>query len=171
VKTSYLTTLFLVHRFLSPWWWRPKVPPKRRFLQEPHDVTSQKTAFFILLAVFKSTVDPAFTISCVFAHSPLLQTLSPCSKFIVLAVCPRWSPVNVCCSFRDGLTSGGRDWKQTARYFASAEWITAHARIYVHIHTLKAIAMDSILAAFRCVKNNSHKRFLLLPLWPPPFPR
>jgi hypothetical protein len=23
------------------------VPPKRRFLQEPHDVTSQKAAFFI----------------------------------------------------------------------------------------------------------------------------
>jgi hypothetical protein len=25
----------LVHRFLSPWWWRSQVPPKRRFLQEP----------------------------------------------------------------------------------------------------------------------------------------
>jgi hypothetical protein len=38
--------LFLVHRFLSPWWRRRQVPPKRRFLQEPHGVTSQKTAFF-----------------------------------------------------------------------------------------------------------------------------
>jgi hypothetical protein len=27
------------------------VPPKRRFLQEPHGVTSQKTAFFIVTAV------------------------------------------------------------------------------------------------------------------------
>jgi hypothetical protein len=27
--------LFLVHRFLSPWWRRREVPPKRRFLQEP----------------------------------------------------------------------------------------------------------------------------------------
>jgi hypothetical protein len=34
--------LFLVHRFLSPWW-RRQVPPKRRFLQEPHGVTTQKT--------------------------------------------------------------------------------------------------------------------------------
>jgi hypothetical protein len=38
--------LFLVHRFLSPWWRRRQVPPKRRFLQEPHGVTTQKTPFF-----------------------------------------------------------------------------------------------------------------------------
>jgi hypothetical protein len=38
--------LFLVHRFLSPWWRRRQVPPKRLFLQEPHGVTSQKTTFF-----------------------------------------------------------------------------------------------------------------------------
>jgi hypothetical protein len=37
--------LFLVHRFLSPWWRRRQVPPKRRFLQEPHGVTTQKTPF------------------------------------------------------------------------------------------------------------------------------
>jgi hypothetical protein len=40
--------LFLVHRFLSPWWRRRQVPPKRRFLQEPHGVTTQKTRFLIL---------------------------------------------------------------------------------------------------------------------------
>jgi hypothetical protein len=28
------------------------VPPKRRFLQEPHGVTTQKTPFFIIFAVF-----------------------------------------------------------------------------------------------------------------------
>jgi hypothetical protein len=27
------------------------VPPKRRFLQEPHDVTSRKTVFFMVVAV------------------------------------------------------------------------------------------------------------------------
>jgi hypothetical protein len=43
--------LFLAHRFLSPWWRRRSVPPKRRFLQEPHSVTSQKTPFFIILQV------------------------------------------------------------------------------------------------------------------------
>jgi hypothetical protein len=42
-----LLMLLLVHRFLSPWWRRCWVPPKRRFLQEPHGVTSQKTPFFI----------------------------------------------------------------------------------------------------------------------------
>jgi hypothetical protein len=31
---------------LSSWWWRRYIPPKFRFLQEPHGVTSQKTAFF-----------------------------------------------------------------------------------------------------------------------------
>jgi hypothetical protein len=39
--------LFLVHRLLSPWWRRRQVPPKRRFLQEPHGVTTQKTPFFV----------------------------------------------------------------------------------------------------------------------------
>jgi hypothetical protein len=32
---------------MSPWWWRRYVPPKRQFLQEPHGITSQKTALFI----------------------------------------------------------------------------------------------------------------------------
>jgi hypothetical protein len=38
--------MFLFHGFLSPWWWMRYVPPKRRLLQEPHGVTSQKTLFF-----------------------------------------------------------------------------------------------------------------------------
>jgi hypothetical protein len=33
--------LFLFHRFLSPWWRRREVPPKCRFLQDSHGVTSQ----------------------------------------------------------------------------------------------------------------------------------
>jgi hypothetical protein len=33
---------------LSPWWWRWYFPPKCWFLQEPHGVTSQRTAFFIV---------------------------------------------------------------------------------------------------------------------------
>jgi hypothetical protein len=36
---------FPVNLFLSPWWWRRYVPPKRRFLQESHGVTFQKTRF------------------------------------------------------------------------------------------------------------------------------
>jgi hypothetical protein len=30
---------------------RRQVPPKRRFLQEPHGVTTQKTPFFIMILV------------------------------------------------------------------------------------------------------------------------
>jgi hypothetical protein len=43
-------------RFLSTWWWRRYVPKKRRFLQEPHGVTSQKTPFFIATAVKTSNL-------------------------------------------------------------------------------------------------------------------
>jgi hypothetical protein len=46
VGCSLELVLFLVHRFLSLWW-RRQVPPKRRFLQEPHGVTTQKTPFFV----------------------------------------------------------------------------------------------------------------------------
>jgi hypothetical protein len=48
--------LFLFHRFLSSWWRRLWVPPKRRFLQEPHGVTSQKTPFFIVTAMKTSNL-------------------------------------------------------------------------------------------------------------------
>jgi hypothetical protein len=44
-------TLFLVHQFLSPWWWRRYVPPKRRFLKELNGITSQKTPLFIVTTV------------------------------------------------------------------------------------------------------------------------
>jgi hypothetical protein len=33
---------------ISSWWWT-YVPPKRRFLQKPHSVTSQRTAFFEII--------------------------------------------------------------------------------------------------------------------------
>jgi hypothetical protein len=35
---------------------RTEVPPKRRFLQEPHGVTTQKTPFFIVTAVKTSNL-------------------------------------------------------------------------------------------------------------------
>jgi hypothetical protein len=37
--------------FLLPWRWRRQVPPKRRFIINPHCVTSQKSPFFIVTAV------------------------------------------------------------------------------------------------------------------------
>jgi hypothetical protein len=46
-----LLMLFLASRFLSPRWWRLYVSPKHRSLQEPHGVTSKKTAFFMFRLV------------------------------------------------------------------------------------------------------------------------
>jgi hypothetical protein len=45
-----LVAAYVVPRspILSPWWRRRQVPPKRRFLQEPHGVTTQKTPFLCI---------------------------------------------------------------------------------------------------------------------------
>jgi hypothetical protein len=53
---ALLLTLFLARRFLSSWWWRRYLHRKRPFLQQPHGVTSQKTAFFIATAVKTSNL-------------------------------------------------------------------------------------------------------------------
>jgi hypothetical protein len=45
-------------------WWRQYVTPKRRFIQEPHGVTSQKKAFFIVTAVKTSNLKQ---------HNPVLR--------------------------------------------------------------------------------------------------
>jgi hypothetical protein len=44
---------------------RRYVPPKRPFLQEPHDITSQKTAFFILAAMKTSNLTRLQNISTI----------------------------------------------------------------------------------------------------------
>jgi hypothetical protein len=41
---------------LRPDYGGDNVPPKRRFLQEPHGVTSQKTALFIVTAMKTATL-------------------------------------------------------------------------------------------------------------------
>jgi hypothetical protein len=38
------------------WWRKRQVPPKRRFLQEPHGVTTQKTPFFIYSTSLESNI-------------------------------------------------------------------------------------------------------------------
>jgi hypothetical protein len=42
---------WLLMSFLVLWWWRRYVPPKHQFLQEPHGVTSQQTAFYKVTVV------------------------------------------------------------------------------------------------------------------------
>jgi hypothetical protein len=48
---SHLPTLVPRSRIFLPWKWRRYVPPKRRFTQDLHGATSQKTVFFIVTAV------------------------------------------------------------------------------------------------------------------------
>jgi hypothetical protein len=55
-------TLFLVHRFLSPWCRRLYVPSKRLFLQEPYGITSQKTTFFIVTVVKTANLKLIFSL-------------------------------------------------------------------------------------------------------------
>jgi hypothetical protein len=43
-------------RIFSHWWWRRYISPKRRYLQEPHSVTSKKTAFITVTAVKRSNL-------------------------------------------------------------------------------------------------------------------
>jgi hypothetical protein len=75
--TLAVTSVFLVHWFLSPWWRRRYVTPKRRFLQEPHGVTSQKTQFFIVTAVKTPNL------TCPPVHRFTLHTVSQYSLSII----------------------------------------------------------------------------------------
>jgi hypothetical protein len=49
---SHLLTLFPRSRIFLPWRWRRYFPPKRRFTQDLHGATSEKTVFFIRLPSF-----------------------------------------------------------------------------------------------------------------------
>jgi hypothetical protein len=53
---SHLFTLVPRSRIFVPWRWRQYVPPKRRFTQDLHGATSQKTTFFIVTAVKTSNL-------------------------------------------------------------------------------------------------------------------
>jgi hypothetical protein len=53
---NHLLTLVPTSMIFLPWKWRRYVPPKRRFTQNLHGATSQKTTFFILTAVKTSNL-------------------------------------------------------------------------------------------------------------------
>jgi hypothetical protein len=59
---------------MSPWWWRSYVIPKRQFLQEPHAITFQKTAFFIVTAVNTSNLAHyvKLLVSCISSETPVI---------------------------------------------------------------------------------------------------
>jgi hypothetical protein len=50
------TTLAVAHRFLSPDDGGCYVPPKHRFLHEPHGVKSEKIAFFMHLYISRPRI-------------------------------------------------------------------------------------------------------------------
>jgi hypothetical protein len=91
--------MFLVHRFFSPWGWRRYVPPKRRLLQEPHSVTSQKMAFFVVKKTRTNSV--AFSPQANYINrvtTPcwwnLVSTFADRGCRVVSAVDPVWSLIS-----------------------------------------------------------------------------
>jgi hypothetical protein len=66
---STLLTLFLARRHILP---------KRRFLQEPHNITSQKTAFLMVIAVETSCLTYStlnYIIFCIFPRLSFIKLL------------------------------------------------------------------------------------------------
>jgi hypothetical protein len=53
-----LLMLFIACWFFWPLWWRQYAPLKRRFLQQPRGITSQKTAFFVLASNHTKSLKP-----------------------------------------------------------------------------------------------------------------
>jgi hypothetical protein len=100
---SYGLKLFLVHRFLSPWWWRRYVPPKHRFLQEPHGVTSQEMVFFIVTAMKTPNLTiPLMSNKMMTLLSTLLFT---CLAFVFLVSVSLDFPCTTHCFFPKSLSN------------------------------------------------------------------
>jgi hypothetical protein len=89
--------LFLVHRCLSCWWLRCYVPPKCRFLQEPHGVTSQKTAFFSIVVGITICYPDQMDTKCTWMPSVTYQPRSNGHQVHLNALCHlstqiKWTP-------------------------------------------------------------------------------
>jgi hypothetical protein len=69
-----LLTLFLAHRFLSPWWCRRNLLLKRQFLQEQDGVTDQRAILPIGTAMITSNLISPITSP----HGPLKNTVPHC---------------------------------------------------------------------------------------------
>jgi hypothetical protein len=66
---------FILASWLFPaWWWSRYVPPKRRFLQEPHGVTSQETTLFMVTSVKTSNL--IWKLYCLLKHWTPFNILS-----------------------------------------------------------------------------------------------
>jgi hypothetical protein len=53
----------LVVSISLPWWWRHYLPLKHRFLEEPHGICSQKTAFFTVTTIKPKILHTCFLFS------------------------------------------------------------------------------------------------------------
>jgi hypothetical protein len=76
---SLLLTLVPRTRIFLPWRWKRYVPPKRRFTQDLHGSTSQKTAFFIAPAFKTSNL----TFIILFARDRYLSQSWPYKYFLI----------------------------------------------------------------------------------------
>jgi hypothetical protein len=89
--TSNQSTLlmFLACWFLSPWWRRWYVPLKRQFLQQPHGITSQKTAILIRNIIFIYFIHKSYV------HMLKTKCNSYCSKTSLIWTDWQWALVQI----------------------------------------------------------------------------
>jgi hypothetical protein len=75
--------------YFLPWRWRRYVPPKRRFTQDLHGATSQKTAFFIVAAVKTSNLTNSLIVASVFVAA---RTFLP-SRSLAIYTYKHWRAI------------------------------------------------------------------------------
>jgi hypothetical protein len=88
-------TVFIVHRFLSTWWWRRYDPPTRPFLQVPHGVISEYGILRVTICwtVYNNTgYDKRFNVS---AHDTLCNPVTYGALcYAILSACRSEEPIS-----------------------------------------------------------------------------
>jgi hypothetical protein len=88
---------------------RRQFPPKRRFLQEPHGVTTQKTPFFIVTAVKTSNLTlKLVTCSCELSLIKLHGATSHKTQHIITIVMRTSKPILIILAFYTLMVKTGR---------------------------------------------------------------
>jgi hypothetical protein len=136
--SCYLQLMFIVRWLFSPWrLWR-YIPPKRRFLQEPHCVTSQKTALFNVINIY--SIDGGHTLlRNVGSNNPHCAIPQKTAFFIVAAV----KTSNFTYLLRSGtsLHQRGLASRSVITRLAELNWLYSKAYIYIVTYTVYVCAV------------------------------